>query len=1806
MAVEIADLFAAPVLNVTHRFGPDSGGAAAFVHGMELTTTAAVDLSTPLPGFLTFRRTGDDGGHDIGVLTLRMAPQAHTALRDQNFRDRLLATEIILEGVRRDWITTDLTGYVVGTDEVAGDAELAAAGIGTPAANVTQFWENERYLYLPTHAVLGQVPDARDLTLRCRAGGDTPWFQDPVVLFGGQPWLNLNDPDLFLFPDATVHVTLFDPAGTDDLVTVIAATAPAADAFDLIIVPGGNHAIDTLATPAARVLLYGAPRAAAPPTLTATVHVQLGDPQELAFAGFRFDLQDGRVSIEGFGTAPPVPWSVRFTQCTFIRPAPNPALDTPLHAAVDRLLLLGCEFRNGNGLASGGAFRLHNSFGSVVVGNEFRDNTAVQGGAFHVQDCSQLAFTGNRFQGNTINPAGASTDGYVDNRFNSPPEHALDMFEAQVVTRAEPPVHARFLYNETDAIEVVDGSIGVQVVSGRQVTAYLRFVLERTSNLNPGGVEQVPYTPSRVLLYYRERAYSEALEVTTANLNLRTTPDSTVGDDNLIGSVPEGTLMVLDPGRTAQNDGAWQFQPVLLDPRWLPDFAPDLYRWDEVPRELWAADQPVGGGAALAQKIENEYTSLPTFIRELPVEGGRPVLAVEPGSYLVAVPEIARCQEIALEPGDAGTELTLHFEYGLTSDLAGFNTLPQAKRQLVDTGLALPATDRLVAEVLAEAAGINVLQGRTVPGTAPPRLDLTLAHLVTGVLQGAGLAPTWAARVPSNQLDYYLPVPTGDIAGHITTVNDLTQLQPGDVVLTGEYHAVPTPGPAPASGPTHDVTMGRVTGGWLFVGAFHGTDVVGRTFPEDAADPYVLLAARAYDAADRSTVMVEGLRRSDVAALAAPVWDTSAMGAVADADIHTLPTGVDVSGDGLAPDPVSGELVAGAWMRHLRFNAVAGLTTAGLPTALTLAVDAAHPPRMNLAAQGAAADAAVTVRIETNPGTSAADPQGDYDLYGDAISVHPTADLTVEVAATPEFDTVFDHTGELRLSFDVTVQTPVRVRLTVAGQRLYSGEARLESDLHAMLDDPQFFDTTLGRADPAWNGLRLALAPAPAGLHALGRMSDAPDAHTNFQALAAAHNIIVPAGGSYRRIGAGPQGTHNGLMEPGVTSLDDFLSDYDFQTGPGLSPDVTSIITVATAPEGKIEANNTWDDSFMSIGPGQWTMGSTADNASRGELAGLLELFDDLAPDAFREHFYALDIGYANVRTETLVRKGYLSVSGTALNTRNLKDQHIRHNLRNINAIHYATDDPRFRLTMVYFLIKRVYSIFELIVTPLADYTAFPSYSDVPDGYKSPRLLAYLLSFHIKRPTWVQETLWYRHDEVQNDDGVPEIHARLRRLVRPGDPRDRRVEDFPALPPADRHIRTDALNAGQRADMDDRLNHHLVPAGLDTLPVAPFEDNVLTLLAEELEKIRVELGGAGAVLEPAGVAFSTVSPPANANRYGGFTLRNGDNDAAQRYDGAVQPGGPFTYVQTLQEDLLRLGYWVSDPTNDPAADGDFGARTETGLKTFQREAGVGTPTTTTGRVDDDTLAALVAALNDADWHRPGVPTEDARCFQLQPSWDPEDASTPYYLRYPALQEAGPTVPAEDTFENNDCWAKLDTLLRLEGIANEWDTRGHNVAGDRLTVGDMSMIAFHQMPGRGPTSHRSGAQIDIRSEHSMGNLLVANDPADPAHNGHNWNRTAEFVLLAMAKGFNRIFTNCIHAYREAVRVSPGQRQCAPEPNHHHHVHIERGANLNPYPRDAHHAIDESAEAHANQFCRAPGTVDGFCAVHGACPHFTTYP
>jgi len=77
------------------------------------------------------------------------------------------------------------------------------------------------------------------------------------------------------------------------------------------------------------------------------------------------------------------------------------------------------------------------------------------------------------------------------------------------------------------------------------------------------------------------------------------------------------------------------------------------------------------------------------------------------------------------------------------------------------------------------------------------------------------------------------------------------------------------------------------------------------------------------------------------------------------------------------------------------------------------------------------------------------------------------------------------------------------------------------------------------------------------------------------------------------------------------------------------------------------------------------------------------------------------------------------------------------------------------------------------------------------------------------------------------------------------------------------------------------------------------------------------------------MAISAATQPIGLQNLGTITLRSGDNDAKRLWGGSVRPTLSGTPVKELQAALIALG------TLTFAADGQFGAHTQQGLKRFQ-------------------------------------------------------------------------------------------------------------------------------------------------------------------------------------------------------------------------------------------------------------------------------
>jgi hypothetical protein len=214
----------------------------------------------------------------------------------------------------------------------------------------------------------------------------------------------------------------------------------------------------------------------------------------------------------------------------------------------------------------------------------------------------------------------------------------------------------------------------------------------------------------------------------------------------------------------------------------------------------------------------------------------------------------------------------------------------------------------------------------------------------------------------------------------------------------------------------------------------------------------------------------------------------------------------------------------------------------------------------------------------------------------------------------------------------------------------------------------------------------------------------------------------------------GPGGTRfgtvlrAGMFNFGATSIGKFF-EQDPDALPNISKSLQRVIQAVSENEGKIEAINTYDNSFLSCGVFQWTAGA-ANGA--GELAGLLDLLKTRAAAAFQEYFgsLGLDVEMKSSPPNTL-QYGFLVLEGQTLNT-GAKKKVLR---ENIWAYRFwrAAHDQEVRRAQIALAMSRVGTFYPVPI---------PGRSQKLSDYISSEYgVALLLDEHVNRPGHVPKTL---------------------------------------------------------------------------------------------------------------------------------------------------------------------------------------------------------------------------------------------------------------------------------------------------------------------------------------------------------------------------------------------------------------------------------------------------------------------------------
>ncbi|MEM7373424.1 MAG: peptidoglycan-binding protein [Bacteroidota bacterium] len=126
-----------------------------------------------------------------------------------------------------------------------------------------------------------------------------------------------------------------------------------------------------------------------------------------------------------------------------------------------------------------------------------------------------------------------------------------------------------------------------------------------------------------------------------------------------------------------------------------------------------------------------------------------------------------------------------------------------------------------------------------------------------------------------------------------------------------------------------------------------------------------------------------------------------------------------------------------------------------------------------------------------------------------------------------------------------------------------------------------------------------------------------------------------------------------GVYDAGRLSAKDFIEkNPSLLSEIGMTVSTLNVISAVSQNEGKLEAINTYDNSFMTFGMFQWTIGA---KSGKGELAALLKKIKEQDDDVFFKYFgqYGLDVH--NKKTNSTY--GYLTLNGRLLNKARKKER---------------------------------------------------------------------------------------------------------------------------------------------------------------------------------------------------------------------------------------------------------------------------------------------------------------------------------------------------------------------------------------------------------------------------------------------------------------------------------------------------------------------------------------------------------------------
>ncbi|VEN73248.1 conserved hypothetical protein [Candidatus Desulfarcum epimagneticum] len=183
---------------------------------------------------------------------------------------------------------------------------------------------------------------------------------------------------------------------------------------------------------------------------------------------------------------------------------------------------------------------------------------------------------------------------------------------------------------------------------------------------------------------------------------------------------------------------------------------------------------------------------------------------------------------------------------------------------------------------------------------------------------------------------------------------------------------------------------------------------------------------------------------------------------------------------------------------------------------------------------------------------------------------------------------------------------------------------------------------------------------------------------------------------------------------------------------PGLTDSAINVMIAVAENEGNMDSINTWDNSFMTFGMFQWTIGA---GEGPGELPALLKKIKDHHPDLFEKYYgaHGLDI------VDTGEVSGYFTLNGKKLVTQADKDI-----LRgNEWSFYFSVSgrDPDIRAAQVSHAVSRLGTFYQKKSQAVKG-------SLISDLVTSEYGVGLILDNHVNRPGYVKKCLEAAMDET--------------------------------------------------------------------------------------------------------------------------------------------------------------------------------------------------------------------------------------------------------------------------------------------------------------------------------------------------------------------------------------------------------------------------------------------------------------------------